>query len=244
MSQVSGLSLLTAFIAFGGGILSFVSPCVLPLVPLYVGYLGGSAFSAEGVGVSRRAIVTNATFFVLGFSLVFVAIGATLGTLFQSLLPAFRQAGGVVLIVFGLSMMGLFQLPLLTRRFSALSFERYRPGKGASMVVGMVFAAGWTPCIGPLLASILLLAGSSANWTQGTGLLALYSLGLGVPFVLLAAGMGWMTPLIRGLKAHLRSVEIVSGCFLVLVGMLVASNWLLRFTALLNSTPLAKALAP
>src|SRR5438067_3877375 len=153
MSQVGSLSPLTALIAFGGGILSFISPCVLPLVPLYVGYLGGSAFGEGPVAVNRRVMVMNAVFFVLGFSLVFVAIGATLGTLFQSLLPAFRQAGGVVLIVFGLSMMGLFQLPLLSRRFSALSFERYRPGKAASLVVGMVFAAGWTPCIGPLLAS-------------------------------------------------------------------------------------------
>ncbi|HEX6513429.1 MAG TPA: cytochrome c biogenesis protein CcdA, partial [Chloroflexota bacterium] len=98
-------------------------------------------------------------------------------------------------------------------------------------------------CIGPLLASILVLA-SSATPIQGATLLALYSLGLGVPFVALAAGLGWLTPLTRGLKAHMRSVELVSGGFVVLVGLLVASNWLLRFTALLNSTPLARALAP
>jgi cytochrome c-type biogenesis protein len=242
MDQVTGLSALTALIAFGGGILSFVSPCVLPLVPLYLGYLGGSAVGGDPAG-SRQA-VTNAACFVLGFGLIFVAAGATLGTLLQALLPAFRQAGGLVLVVFGLSMMGLFQVPLLSKRLSALSFQRYRPGKGASVVVGMVFAAGWTPCIGPLLASILLLAGSAASWLQGTALLALYSLGLGVPFLLLAAGLGWAAPLVRGLKAHMRTVELVSGGFLVLVGFLVASNWLLRLTALLNSTSLARALAP
>jgi cytochrome c-type biogenesis protein len=241
VDQVTSLTLLTGLIALAGGVLSFASPCVLPLVPLYLGYLGGSAVGQEA---RRRDTVANSLFFVLGFSLVFVAVGATLGTLFQAFLPALRQAGGLVLIVFGVSMMGLFRLPLLQRRFSALSFEGYRPGKGSALVVGMVFAAGWTPCIGPLLASILLLAGAAASWAQGTALLVLYSLGLGIPFVALAAGLGSLAPLVRGLKAHMRSVELVSGAFLVLVGVLVASNWLLRFTALLNSTPLARALAP
>ncbi|HLY67782.1 MAG TPA: cytochrome c biogenesis protein CcdA [Chloroflexota bacterium] len=244
MDQVTNFSALAALIAFAGGVLSFVSPCVLPLVPLYLGYLSGSAIGSSEVTATRRASLVNALFFVLGFSLVLVAIGATLGTLFQALLPAIRQAGGLVLVVFGLSMMGLFQLPWLSRRFSALSFERYRPGPGASLVVGMVFAAGWTPCIGPLLASILLLAGSAASWLQGTALLAFYSLGLGLPFIALAAGLAGLMPLIRGLKAHMRSVELVSGAFVTVVGLLVASNWLLRFTALLNSTPLARALAP
>jgi len=225
-----------------GGVLSFVSPCVLPLVPLYLGYMGGSALVDSER--RRQETLANAAFFVLGFSLVFVAIGATLGTLFQALLPAFRQAGGVVLVVVGVSMMGLFRLPFLQKQLSAFSFEGYRPGKSASLLVGMVFAAGWTPCIGPLLASILLLAGNAASVWQGAALLLLYSLGLGIPFIALAAGLGWLAPLMSGLKARMRAVEMVSGGFLVLVGLLVASNWLLRFTALLNSTPLARALAP
>ena len=213
-------------------------------MPLYLGYMGGSTLARVEASRPSRAALGNALFFVLGFSIIFVAIGATLGTLFQALLPAIRQAGGVVLIVIGLSTMGLFRLPFLQRQFSALSFDRYQPGKGSSLLIGMVFAAGWTPCIGPLLASILLLAGSGSGWLQGTALLALYSLGLGVPFVTLAAGLGSLAPLVRGLKAHMRSVELISGAFVVVVGLLVASNWLLRFTALLNSTPLAKALAP
>lgn len=241
LDQVTSLSPVSALIALVGGVLSFVSPCVLPLVPLYLGYMGGSAI---GEPEQRRATLSNALFFVLGFSLVFVAIGATLGTVFQALLPAFREAGGVVLVVFGLSMMGLFRLPFLQRQLSALSFESYRPGRGGSLLVGMVFAAGWTPCIGPLLASILLLAGNAGSVAQGAALLLLYSLGLGIPFVAMAAGLERLAPLARGLKAHLRSVELVSGGFVVVVGLLVASNWLLRFTALLNSTPLARALAP
>jgi len=213
-------------------------------VPLYLGYMGGSTLAPVEASRPSRAALGNALFFVLGFTIIFVAIGATLGTLFQALLPAIRQAGGVVLIVIGLSTMGLFRLPFLQRQFSALSFDRYQPGKGSSLLIGMVFAAGWTPCIGPLLASILLLAGGGTGLLQGTALLALYSFGLGVPFVALAAGLGSLAPLVRGLKAHMRSVELISGAFVVLVGLLVASNWLLRFTALLNSTPLAKALAP
>lgn len=240
LDQVTGLTLVSALIALAGGVLSFVSPCVLPLVPLYLGYMGGSAFGER----RRLTTVTNALCFVAGFSLVFVVIGATLGTLFQALLPAFRQAGGVVLVVVGLSMMGLFRLPFLQKQLSAFSFENYRPGKAASLLVGMVFAAGWTPCIGPLLASILLLAGSGTSVLQGAALLLLYSLGLGIPFVALAVGLGWLAPLVGGVKAHMRSVEVVSGAFLVVVGLLVASNWLLRFTAMLNSTPLARALAP
>src|SRR5579885_2621478 len=160
LEQISSLSPLSALIALAGGVLSFVSPCVLPLVPLYLGYMGGSAIQADSE-----------------------AIGARLGTLFQALLPAFRLVGGLLLIVIGLSMLGLFRLPFLQRQLSALSFETYRPGKGSSLLVGMVFAAGWTPCIGPLLASILLLAGTGSSWLQGTALLALYSLGLGIPFM-------------------------------------------------------------
>jgi cytochrome c-type biogenesis protein len=233
MDQVTTLTAVSALIALAGGALSFASPCVLPLVPLYIGYLGSSAAVGQE-SARRRLALSNAAFFVVGFAVVFVLLGAAVGSLFREALPLYRKLGAIALILFGLNMLGILRLPFLQKSLSGLSFERYRPGPWSSFVVGLVFAAGWTPCIGPLLSSILLLSSEGQNALQGTVLLALYSLGLGIPFLAMAAGLQALSPVMAALKRHMSTVELVSGVFLLAVGVVIWNNWLLYLSAVLN----------
>lgn len=223
-------------VAFLAGLLSFLSPCVLPLAPSYLAFVTGMSIDDLGrgdqVGVRRRAAV-HAALFILGFSLVFLGLGATatvLGQQLRAALPAVQQVGGVLIIFFGLYLLGVF-------RVSALSRERrvhlaHKPaGKLGSVAVGAAFGAGWTPCIGPVLASILLYAGMQGTMTQGLLLLAVYAIGLGVPFFVAAVAFNWFLARVRLLRPHLRTLERVGGVLLVIVGVLLASG---RFTLLSN----------
>jgi cytochrome c-type biogenesis protein len=202
-------------LAFAAGVLSFLSPCVLPLVPSYLAYVGGSA-QAE-----RSLVVRNGLFFTLGFGLVFVALGASasfLGSLLRGHKDLLTVVGGVLVIAFGLVMLGVIKVPFLYRD-SRPQFRGESNTPAGALLLGMAFAAGWTPCIGPILGGILTLAGASGTLGQGVGLLAVYSLGLAVPFLLAAALIGPFMSFAKGFRRYLPWVERVAGGGLRVAGV-------------------------
>ena len=224
--------------AFLGGLLSFLSPCVLPLVPPYLCYIAGLS-AEEFAGGNREVapVVRSAGAFVLGFSTVFVALGATASLIGQTLarhIDTLAIVGGVAVIVMGLHFLGAFRIALLYRE-ARLQVGQKPPGLLTGYVLGLAFAFGWTPCIGPVLAAILVVAGATETAGQGAFLLFVYSLGLGVPFLLSAAFapafVGWS----RGFRRHLPAVEKAMGVLLVGSGVLfitgqmtAMSFWLLE----------------
>jgi cytochrome c-type biogenesis protein len=223
-----------------GGLVSFLSPCVLPLVPPYLCYMAGVSLDqltgATEERVARRVVLLSSLAFVLGFSTVFVALGAAasaIGQLVRTHLDLLSVIGGVVIIVMGLHFLGLFRIPLLTRQ---VRMEGAHPaGPVGSYVMGLAFAFGWTPCIGPVLAAILGVAGSEATVARGAGLLATYSVGLGIPFIIAGLFAGPFMRFMRRFRDHLGTVEKVMGGLLVVTGVLFitgnisdASYWLLE----------------
>ena len=214
-----------ALAAVLGGLLSFLSPCVLALVPGYIAYLGGA--SVENAP-SRRALVLNAALFVIGFSFVFITLFAVFKALVvrlpygaQGLLAAI---GGVLVIFLGLQFLGLFRIPFFYREARLSVAHRLRPGTPlASVLVGATFGLGWTPCVGPILTFIIIRA-SSQDLAAGAGLMLLYCAGLAVPFLLVAVLLDRARPVIRSLNRHARAVEAVSGGLLVLVGVLLVTG--------------------
>lgn len=213
---------LNLLVAFGAGVLSFVSPCVLPLVPIYLGYLGGTVVGEEAP--SRLKTVAHALAFVLGFSLVFVALGASVGLAGYALyrhLPTIIKVGGVVLVILGLHLAGLVKIPFLYSE-RRLQVKRRPPGTyWASLLVGMVFAFGWSPCVGPILSGILLLASVSQTVGRGALLLGAYSVGLGLPFIVCAFALSLATRWLKRLNRYMNVVSVVSGAFLIIMGVLL-----------------------
>lgn len=219
-------------IAFAAGLLSFLSPCVLPLVPGYLSYMSG--FGPEEEAPSRRAVRTGtvAVFFVLGFTIVFVALGATatvLGSFLKDHQRLLTQISGVLIIFFGLVFMGVLKIPFLYRE------ARFHPtpnaGLWGSTVLGGAFAFGWSPCIGATLGPILGMAagrGTTGGPGEGALLLGVYSLGLGVPFILAGLGISHLTGALRWLRKHVHTVNLVGGAFLVLVGILFVTDQMFR----------------
>lgn len=220
-------------LAFAAGVLSFLSPCVLPLVPSYLAYVGGSG--TEG----RGPLFRNSLLFVTGFSLIFIGLGASASAL-GSLLRANREAltigGGILVILFGLVMLGVIRLPWLLRDTRVQARHDASTPWGA-VLLGMAFAAGWTPCIGPVLGGILTLAGASGTLSEGVAMLAVYSLGLAVPFLLASLALDPFLRFSRRFRGWLPWVERVAGGLLVVAGGLMVTGtytrlnaWLLRFT--------------
>jgi cytochrome c-type biogenesis protein len=233
---------LSLIVAFGAGVLSFASPCVLPLVPAYIGHLAGRSLDKEGA--TRAKTLSHAVVFVLGFSAVFVALGTTaslIGSVAQDVFKSlpFRIGAGTLLIVMGLHMAGVLRIPALYRdtRFQMRPNPRW--GLASSFVIGVIFAAGWTPCIGPILGSILVLAGMQGTAATGALLLGAYSLGLGVPFLVAGYALEWATRAVRRLNRHAHSVELVSGGLMVTMGFLVMFNvmtWIAAWATSLGYT--------
>lgn len=226
---------LSLFIAAGAGLLSFASPCVVPLVPGYLGYLSGTTVSAQAKvweqkrhWSERRRVLAHALAFVLGFTLVFTAMGASIGLIgyaVRDFLPYLQKIGGLILIAFGLHTMGVITLPFLYREMRLDTHLVPRTwGYLSSVLVGAIFGAGWTPCVGVVLSGILTMAASSATVGKGAALLLSYSLGLGVPFLLSALALERATGFLQRVNRRARTVEILSGALLILMGLLVFGN--------------------
>jgi cytochrome c-type biogenesis protein len=234
---VSEPATLGLVVAFAAGLLSFLSPCVLPLVPSYIGFLTG--MSLPEIGEQRRASLIHALLFVLGFSLVFVLLGATataLGRALNYYQLWLQRIGGLLIIGFGLVCLGAINVgPLSGER--RIQLEHKPVGYLGSALVGMAFAAGWTPCIGPVLGAILGLAATSSDLTRGTLLLAAYSAGLAVPFLIAAVALESFLGWFQRFRRYLPWVMRLSGVLLVFVGLLMVTGqftrlagWLEQFT--------------
>ena len=210
------------------GLISFLSPCVLPLVPPYLCFMAGATLEelqGGDAGRSRRGAFLASLLFVAGFSTVFVALGATasaFGTLLRQHGEALSIVAGLGIIVMGLHFIGLFRLGLLYRQ-ARVEVQR-PPGLWSAYAMGLAFAFGWTPCIGPILAAILAVAGSQATVGSGAALLLAYSAGLGIPFVLAAVAIGAFTAFLRGFRRHFATVEKLAGAALVLTGIAFLSG--------------------
>ena len=211
--------------AFTAGILSFLSPCVLPLIPGYLSFITG--YSAAELSEEKRstsAVLVPSVLFVLGFSLVFIAFGASasvLGGYLFDYRDILTKIAGVVVVVFGFFMLGIIKVPWLYGEARMEMSKARSFGRGAAFVMGMAFAFGWTPCVGPILGSILAIAGTTGSITQGIILLAAYSLGLGVPFILTALLFGRLTTTLKWLNRNSLIINRVAGVLLMIVGVLI-----------------------
>jgi cytochrome c-type biogenesis protein len=231
-------SLLPAMlIAVLAGVLSFLSPCVLPIVPPYLAYMGGISMSEmEGQGTARRRVVQSALFFVLGLSTVFLFLGFTasaFGRFFLQNQELFVTLAGLVIMVFGAHFLGIFRIGFMDREMRMDAGDRGGSAFGA-YVLGLAFAFGWTPCIGPILGAILSIAASEADLARGTTLLAAYAAGLGIPFLLVAIWFPRMGGLMSFMKRHMDRIERVMGLLLWTVGLLMLTGKFTDFSWWLN----------
>ncbi|NQV93170.1 sulfite exporter TauE/SafE family protein [Candidatus Kaiserbacteria bacterium] len=221
--------ILSAFVA---GLLTFLAPCTLPMVPAYLGFISG--VSKEDLeddtkrDVVRKKIFLNGFFFVLGFSIVFILLGTLAGVIGQGLIPYriwLTRIGGVFVILFGFFMLGVFNLPFLQTDRKIKTPQWIQIGKpSSSLIIGSAFAFGWTPCVGPILGSILLLASTSSTVLDGALLLTVFSVGLAIPFLFVAVGFSHATTYITKLSQYLKWVSVIGGIFLIILGLLLVTN--------------------
>ena len=238
MNSISQISL---FAAFSAGLLSFISPCVLPLVPSYLSYITG--LSVENLAkVEERerfksAIMLNALLFIAGFSTVFIAFGASaslIGQVLYEYQDVIRKVGGILIVIFGLYLLGILKLNFLMTERRLVHFESRPVGYVGSFLIGTAFAAGWTPCVGPVLGTILAYASTTESMSGGVILLSAYSFGLGLPFFLTAFGMDTFLSYFKSLRTYLGGVSFVSGILLILVGVMLFTDSVTLFTSFLE----------
>jgi cytochrome c-type biogenesis protein len=224
------------FAAFAAGLLAFISPCILPLIPAFISLITG--LSLNEINSSKKTVFLKTLIFILGFSSVFIMLGMSAGVLggfFEQNRNALRIAGGVIVIIFGLHIAGVFKIGFLNRQFSLNgAIERFF-GKGgfASFFTGCAFALGWTPCVGPVLASILMLASGEGSVFMGFWLLAFFSLGLAVPFILTAVFIDRFVSVFGIIKKYYRQIEIISGILLISVGILLINDGFFKITTMI-----------
>jgi len=230
MLALKEVSYIAAFLA---GLLSFLSPCILPLVPGYISFISGLSLEdlnnkENGKGKSFYRTLTGAIFFILGFSLVFTLLGASatfIGRLLQIYADWFKRIGGIMIIIFGLHMVGIISIPFLNYQ------KKFQTNQQSSFhfvltpfIIGLAFAFGWTPCIGPILAAILVYASTQETVLKGIVLLLLYSAGLGIPFLLTALAINQFYQLSQQIKKYFSIIEIVGGVLLIIIGILIFTD--------------------
>ena len=213
-------------IAFVAGVLTFLSPCILPLIPVYISYITGISFDELKEGKAkdiRKKTLTHSLLFILGFSMVFVALGASASYVGQLLIvhkATMARIGGAIIILFGLYLMGVFKLDFLGKE-KRIGVKLHKGSKIGSVLFGITFAAAWTPCVGPILGSILMLAGATESMFQGVWLLSVYSLGIAVPFIISALLINSFLAYFARFKKYIGAVRFICGLFLIIVGILL-----------------------
>ncbi len=214
----------TIGLAFLAGLASFLSPCVFSLVPAYIGYLGGRAAGGEAAENRRFITLSHGVAFVLGFSMVFITLGvasAAFGHFLFNLRYILAKVGGIVVIIFGLHMIGVFRIPFLEYDTRVQKVPDRRWGYLSSFMMGIFFSAGWAPCVGPVLGAILTLALNGGSISEGIKLLSAYSMGLAIPFLIAAMGVGWVTLTLRKYGKAMHYIEIAMGVILVILGVML-----------------------
>jgi cytochrome c-type biogenesis protein len=222
--------------AFAAGVVSFLSPCVLPLIPGYLSFMTGMAVGDLASERPTKAVLIPALLFVAGFSTVFTALGASasvLGSFMVEYREALEVVAGILVIAFGVLLLGIIKVPWLYGEARVDLGKARSFGRGAAFVMGAAFAFGWTPCVGPVLGAILALAGTTGSVSQGAALLLVYSLGLGLPFILTALLFGTMGPLLSRLNRHALVINRVAGILLIAVGVLILTGQLSALTGAL-----------
>ena len=232
---------ITMLAAFAAGLLSFLSPCVLPLIPGYISFISGTSMkeltSGEEIKRVRGRVLLSSLFFVLGFSAVFIALGASATAIGKILLQYIRPlsiAAGAIIIIIGIHLTGMIKIPLLYRE-KRIQTNTKPVGFLGAFIIGLAFAFGWTPCIGPILAGILAVAGSQETVAQGIVLLTVYSLGLGIPFMLTALSITLFFKAFDKIKKYFNIIEWVSGLLLIVIGVLMITGGLTIIAAWLSS---------
>ncbi|MDT3779268.1 cytochrome c biogenesis protein CcdA [Nitrospira sp. MA-1] len=240
MESATHISQITLLAAFGAGLLSFVSPCVLPLVPSYVSYITGLSIdqlrAPTGRHQVRKTIIVHSLLFIGGFSVVFIAFGLSASLFGQWLFnyqDYLRKIGGGLIVLFGLYVLGLFNFGFLSQE-RRLHFQSRPVGYLGSFLIGVTFAVGWTPCVGPILASILLYAGTTDTAADGLALLVFYSLGLGLPLLVTAVWLDRFLTHFRKIRTYIKPLSIMSGLLLVAVGGLLYTNTFFLLTSYLE----------
>ncbi len=221
-------------IAFGAGFISFFSPCILPLIPAYIMYITGVNIE-DDLGKQRLFALTRTLFFVLGFTIVFMIMGTSasfLGKLFIRNKSLFSKISGIIIIIFGLNMMGILKIGFLNMERRIKAPKKITSGLGSTLM-GMAFAAGWTPCFGPTLGAILMYASGSDTISKGVFLLAIYSIGMGIPFILTALFINAFTKFLNRADKFLKYVPFISGFIMVIFGALIYFEKMMQISSLL-----------
>jgi cytochrome c-type biogenesis protein len=229
---------ISIFFAFSAGMLSFFSPCVFPLIPAYVAHLTGGTVSSGKVNTEKKVLFFRSISFILGFSIVFVLLGASasfIGQLFLENKKLIQMIGGFLIIIFGIQMLGIFQLKFLMSEKRLIHKTSANATVIRSFILGLAFGSGWTPCVGLALSSILLLASSTATIYSGMFLLWIYSLGLGIPFLLLSLVITYSLAVVKKVNKILPKLSIINGSILIIMGILLFTGQMQVISAYFSS---------